>query len=76
MMGDHHSQLDIDPNKPMQHNNYDESIENEYAMSSNTRNRRVIHEIIVWDPPRVRFADEPCLWLKSTILEEDEHEHE
>lgn len=47
MMGDHHSQLDIDPNKPMQHNNYDESIENEYAMSSNTRNRRVIHEIIV-----------------------------
>lgn len=43
---DHHSQMEVDPNKQMSHNNYDESIENEYAMS-NSRNRRVIHEIIV-----------------------------
>lgn len=54
---DHHG--DDQSRQMSQHSmplNYDDNVvENEYTLS-NSRNRRVIHEIIVWDTPRVRFA--------------------
>lgn len=48
------------PQHHMPHGGYDETLESGYS-TPNSRNRRVIREIIVWDQPRsVRFQDEPA----------------
>lgn len=57
-----------DPNATQQQHlshSYDDGLQESGYSTPNSRNRRVIREIIVWETPRVRFANWTCPWLNE-----------